>query len=105
MINAGLGISLSSTLQGLSDGNGSFLPAQPTQSVFLESTNDTLNTIDGVYMLDILTNAKFDHAKINAKDTRKTIMIENRTKNMKRVKYSFLIQPLKLRQHSNAFFQ
>lgn len=69
VINAGLGISLSSTLQGLSDGNGSFLPAQPTQSVFLESTNDTLNTIDGVYMLDILTNAKFDHAKINAKDT------------------------------------
>ena len=69
VINAGLGISLSSTLQGPSNGNGSFLPAQPTQSVFLESTNDTLNTIDGVYMLDILTNAKFDHAKINAKDT------------------------------------
>ena len=69
VINAGLGISLSSSMQGPSNGNGSFLPAQPTQSVFLESTNDTLNTIDGVYMLDILTNAKFDHAKINAKDT------------------------------------
>ena len=69
VINAGLGISLSSTLQGLSDGNGSFLPPQTTQSVFLESTNDTLNTIDGVYMLDILTNAKFERAKINAKDT------------------------------------
>lgn len=69
MINAGLGISLSSSMQGPSDGNGSFLPAQTTQSVFLESTNDTLNTIDGVYMLDVLTNAKFYHAKINAKDT------------------------------------
>ena len=69
VINAGLGISLSSSMQGPSNGNGSFLPAQTTQSVFLESTNDTLNTIDGVYMLDILTNAKFDHAKINAKDT------------------------------------
>ena len=69
VINAGLGISLSSTLQGPSDGNGSFLPPQTTQSVFLESTNDTLNTIDGVYMLDILTNAKFERAKINAKDT------------------------------------
>ena len=69
MINAGLGISLSSSMQGPSNGNGSFLPAQPTQSVFLESTNDTLNTIDGVYMLDVLTNAKFYHAKINAKDT------------------------------------
>ena len=69
VINAGLGISLSSSMQGPSDGNGSFLPAQTTQSVFLESTNDTLNTIDGVYMLDVLTNAKFYHAKINAKDT------------------------------------
>lgn len=69
VINAGLGISLSSSMQGPYDGNGSFLPAQTTQSVFLESTNDTLNTIDGVYMLDVLTNAKFYHAKINAKDT------------------------------------